>query len=341
MRLIPAHTREAKDLAKRLKKALEEFGLTRDCHDFEGKPATLQQAQELLAKTLGYEGGWAELLQEVKKPHEAVYLDMLPEEESQAQSEMLVQRLSALLGFDYTHGIVWNAWVSAGIGFRPRQRRQVDENMSPWGLIYHEEEIRPGIRSVETGGHGGFILSEARQRQMPPHLGLPEPYYEEDCDWALVVLAFPDEFSRNLPGALASVDVYGSASVPRIRQNDAYEDLRTQISLNYVSPEEDPMNRPLSTEEWEVVGYLSQCVYANRRPVRCPDNEYPTLQEWVKVLSGAPRVDGTWPMGQEPWMKHWSALYQSAESMRRMIEEDERAIAALRTMLDEDNASQA
>ncbi|GGD82326.1 DUF7007 domain-containing protein [Croceicoccus mobilis] len=70
-----------------------------------------------------------------------------------------------------------------------------------WGSIQQAEQIIPGVWSVSTSSHGGFILSDQRQAAMPEALSLPGPSYEEDCDWALPVLAFEQEF-RSAPGTL-------------------------------------------------------------------------------------------------------------------------------------------
>jgi len=53
----------------------------------------------------------------------------------------------------------------------------------------------PGVWSVTTASHGGFILSDERQAAMPDALRLDDIYYEEDVDWSLVVVAFEAEFA--------------------------------------------------------------------------------------------------------------------------------------------------
>lgn len=71
---------------------------------------------------------------------------------------------------------------------------------SPWGPVQHQELLAPGIVRVMTAGHGGLVLSPERLQAMPNRYKLNEygtgRYFEEDCEWALVVLAFPDEFSQ-------------------------------------------------------------------------------------------------------------------------------------------------
>ena len=69
---------------------------------------------------------------------------------------------------------------------------------TPWGPAQQVERIAEGIDFYSTAGHGGYKISAERKKAMP------EPYrshqtfagglwYEEDCDWAVVALSFPDE----------------------------------------------------------------------------------------------------------------------------------------------------
>lgn len=67
---------------------------------------------------------------------------------------------------------------------------------TPWGDPQTLEQLLPGIWSVETASHGGFLISASRQTAMPDALRLTDAVYEEDCDWALVVLAFEGEFAQ-------------------------------------------------------------------------------------------------------------------------------------------------
>ncbi|MDZ4134682.1 MAG: hypothetical protein U1D06_03690, partial [Paracoccaceae bacterium] len=47
-----------------------------------------------------------------------------------------------------------------------------------------------------TASHGGIILSDQRKVAMPPALQIDGGAYEEDCDWALPILAFSSELER-------------------------------------------------------------------------------------------------------------------------------------------------
>jgi len=70
---------------------------------------------------------------------------------------------------------------------------------SPWGAIDGAKEAAPGIWIVYTAGHGGYHVSTERRLAMPAHL--KEVYtfaggnwFEEDCDWCIVALAYPEAF---------------------------------------------------------------------------------------------------------------------------------------------------
>ncbi len=74
---------------------------------------------------------------------------------------------------------------------------------TPWGPALTRQEIAPGIILYSTAWHGGYWLSPERVLQMPgplrdatPFAAGPGPgrWYEEDCDWAIVALAFPRYF---------------------------------------------------------------------------------------------------------------------------------------------------
>lgn len=69
---------------------------------------------------------------------------------------------------------------------------------SMWGAPQNATQILPGVWEIQTSSHGAMLLSDQRQSAMPEALRLDGPSYEEDVDWALVVLAFEAEF-RSLP----------------------------------------------------------------------------------------------------------------------------------------------
>lgn len=82
-----------------------------------------------------------------------------------------------------------------------------------WGGVDWSEELGPGIWSVATPGHGGICLSSQRAGALNAEIpGWNSPYsshfeLEEDCDWALVALVWPELFEANaLEGAVLTID---------------------------------------------------------------------------------------------------------------------------------------
>ena len=72
---------------------------------------------------------------------------------------------------------------------------------SPWGAPDHAEQVFAGVWSIYTPSHGGFYVSAERRKDMNQNLlalgfngQAAKGWFEEDCDWCLVALAFPDEW---------------------------------------------------------------------------------------------------------------------------------------------------
>ena len=63
-----------------------------------------------------------------------------------------------------------------------------------WDAPQTAEQRLPGVWSVTTASHGGFVLSDERQAAMPEALGVDGNSYEEDVNWSLVILGFEAEF---------------------------------------------------------------------------------------------------------------------------------------------------
>lgn len=68
---------------------------------------------------------------------------------------------------------------------------------SPWGSVQHSTVLADGIVRVSTSSHGGIWLSRERQARMPLALKMDTNWYEEDCDWACVAVAYPEAFQRD------------------------------------------------------------------------------------------------------------------------------------------------
>lgn len=80
-------------------------------------------------------------------------------------------------------------------------KRTMKPTDSPWGSVQHAEEIAPGWWAVETAGHGGYLLSAERNATVPANARHAtfcgqgkSGVYEEDCDWAIAVALFSEEW---------------------------------------------------------------------------------------------------------------------------------------------------
>ena len=85
---------------------------------------------------------------------------------------------------------------------------------TPWGESQHEQRFAEGIGFVSTAGHGGILLSQERLAAMPkslrdvPPFGMyPRKWFEEDCEVALVALAFPEDLAHVCDPEMARLTV--------------------------------------------------------------------------------------------------------------------------------------
>lgn len=67
---------------------------------------------------------------------------------------------------------------------------------SPWGTVEHCTKVAEGIWSVSTSGHGGIKLDRERNAKVPKGARRAGGWYEEDCEWCLVALVFPEAFKE-------------------------------------------------------------------------------------------------------------------------------------------------
>lgn len=86
---------------------------------------------------------------------------------------------------------------------------------TPWGRAQHIERLGDqGILSVSTAGHGGIFVPDAllpripeKQRAWAAHWSGSANWYEEDCCWAAVAVAFPELFpADHVSGAQRTLD---------------------------------------------------------------------------------------------------------------------------------------
>jgi hypothetical protein len=66
---------------------------------------------------------------------------------------------------------------------------------TPWGLPQTISEIAPGIADITTGSHGGYYLSPEINQLVHAAWRDASGFYEEDCQWAVVAITFPESFT--------------------------------------------------------------------------------------------------------------------------------------------------
>ena len=98
---------------------------------------------------------------------------------------------------------------------------------TPWGKAQSAEEVGPGIIRYTTASHGGYFLNATANGKVSPILkkstfcgqGL-KGWYEEDCDWAIVVYTFPQFFDeKHLEAAIATLKDHHADAWKRISKN--------------------------------------------------------------------------------------------------------------------------
>lgn len=72
---------------------------------------------------------------------------------------------------------------------------------TPWGMADSSKQIARGIMQYGTPSHGGIHVSKGMQAKMPDHLRNESGWYEEDCGWCLVAIAFPQFFDEKTNAA--------------------------------------------------------------------------------------------------------------------------------------------
>lgn len=91
---------------------------------------------------------------------------------------------------------------------------------TPWGNANHVQVLQSGILSVSTPGHGGLFVPDELLAKMPGVLaqsngysGAGSNWFEEDCEWALPVVAFPELFdARKCQAAVATIQGYAKSN---------------------------------------------------------------------------------------------------------------------------------
>lgn len=75
-------------------------------------------------------------------------------------------------------------------------RREIRSSANtPWGPSQGATVYAEGVTAHSNAGHGGFLLSPERNRQIHSSLRIAGGAYEEDEAWAIVAFSFPQLFT--------------------------------------------------------------------------------------------------------------------------------------------------
>jgi hypothetical protein len=121
--------------------------------------------------------------------------------------------------------------------------------MTPWGVADPVAfEKAEGIERYTTPSHGGYFLSKSRLEELTNCIGPVDTFcghpqwFEEDCDWAFVAIAFPQFFSvEELNAALNTIRWLKAHNCDRANCSQILRDLRdylkpAQVSENLFQP---------------------------------------------------------------------------------------------------------
>lgn len=64
-----------------------------------------------------------------------------------------------------------------------------------WGAIQRTDHVGGGLKFVSCSGHGGFLISDARNAGIPEQFRREDGMYEEDCDFMIIGLVYPENVS--------------------------------------------------------------------------------------------------------------------------------------------------
>lgn len=113
-----------------------------------------------------------------------------------------------------------------------------------WGQPDRVKQVAPGVLWITTPSHGGIVLSNERNAQMPEDMRRDDAAYEEDCNWALPILAF------DLAAALAAIESIpgqtGETIVMQAIKTIQHWHPKVYARL-YPAPSQDPQQQPAET----------------------------------------------------------------------------------------------
>jgi hypothetical protein len=130
---------------------------------------------------------------------------------------------------------------------------------TPWGQSQTQHKVADGITEVTTAGHGGTIVSEDRQKviqAMFPKVvpfahrgtgfGGGQGYYEEDCDWCIPVLVWPEFWTVDVICIALRTAVLWHKEIDQdaYRQTEAGKRVYALYIENNGNPPEAPKQEP-------------------------------------------------------------------------------------------------
>ncbi|MDD5060740.1 MAG: hypothetical protein PHN44_00470 [Candidatus Marinimicrobia bacterium] len=68
---------------------------------------------------------------------------------------------------------------------------------TPWGQSDYRVKIADGIVSHNTPSHGGIHVEAQLNSLIPDYMRNESGWYEEDCEWAVVAVVFPQVFGED------------------------------------------------------------------------------------------------------------------------------------------------
>ena len=167
---------------------------------------------------------------------------------------------------------------------------------SPWGIIDHCRELAEGVHFVGTPGHGGIKLDRKRNALVPTDCRRAGGWYEEDCEWAIPALVFPEAFPASQDAArktlcdhypetynLLTDDVATVENSYALAQRAFIERTRDKWVVVSAVLSDD---RPGMVECWAYLGGRDKNYHfgGERRKFLVPDEEYQTRGKFSFVI---------------------------------------------------------
>ncbi|MTH94730.1 hypothetical protein [Roseibium sp. RKSG952] len=175
---------------------------------------------------------------------------------------------------------------------------------TPWGRAQTATKYGPGITSYDTPGHGGFKVSDGRNKLIPTPYRNDNGWYEEDSEWAKVAATFPEHFTsfeikearktliNSLPDeyeAVTGEEILPGQSYVRDKQIFKRENAENWVVISALSSDEhEGMVECIATMGGKRSGYYNGVeVTVEEREFLVPDAEYGERSRFGFVIDEA------------------------------------------------------